>query len=194
MAVSPLYNEVGLFQQIAAGEQEAFKDVYYYYYPKLYGFVVSITKSAIITEEILQETFTRLWEHREMLADKGYSAPWLFRVAANLAYDAIRKAASESKLHELLIQFQANHHASNNVADHIDEWQQKGLLDEAIRQLPAQRQLIFRMSRIEGKSHQEIAEQLGISTNTVKNQMVTALKAVRSFIHNANKILLTILG
>ncbi|UYQ94305.1 RNA polymerase sigma-70 factor [Chitinophaga horti] len=192
MTVVPLVNENALFRQIAAGDEEAFREIYYHYYPKLYGFINSLTKVTATTEEILQETFTRLWEHRESVAGKGYSAPWLFRVASNLAYDHLKNSASRLRLYERIQREQAAP-SSNNVTDHINERQHAGLLEEAIRQLPEQRQIIFRLSREEGLSHQEIADRLQISPNTVKNQMVKALKSVRSFMESASRILLTIL-
>ena len=190
--VSPLDNEIALFRQIAEGNEAAFRKVYYHYYRQLHGFLLHIVKSEPVTEEIVQETFTRLWEHRVSLADKGYSAPWLFRVAANLGYDHLKKAANESKLYHLLSQAPADLSA-NNVTEHIETIQGNHLLEQAISQLPEQRQIIFRLSRLEGLSHQEIAERLHISPNTVKNQLVTALKAVRQFMNNAAHLLLKII-
>lgn len=185
--VFPLDNEVALFGQIAEGNETAFRQVYYHYYRQLHGFLLHLVKSEPVAEEIVQETFARLWEHRQALADKGYSAPWLFRVAANLGYDHLKKSANESKLHSLLANAPAALH--NNVQEHMETRQGHDLLEQAINALPEQRQLIFRLSRQEGLSHQEIADRLQISPNTVKNQLVTALKAVRRFLESATHLL-----
>lgn len=187
--VSPLDNEIALFRQIAEGNESAFRQVYYHYYRQLHGFLLHIVKSEPVAEEIVQETFARLWENRVSLAEKGYSAPWLFRVGANLGYDHLKKAANEAKLYTILSQAPTDL-MTNNVADHIATIQGNDLLERAISQLPAQRQAIFRLSRMEGLNHQEIADKLQISPNTVKNQLVTALKAVRQFMENAAHLLL----
>jgi RNA polymerase sigma-70 factor (ECF subfamily) len=52
-------------------------------------------------------------------------------------------------------------------------------LEQLVQKLPKKQQLVFRMSRFEGLSHQEIAQQLSISTNTVKNHLVSSLKFIK---------------
>ncbi|QHS60020.1 RNA polymerase sigma factor [Chitinophaga agri] len=183
----PIDNEILLFRQIGEGNEIAFRKVYYHYYRQLYGFVLKTVKSDPVAEEIVQETFARLWENRETLGEKGYSAPWLFRVAANLGYDYIRKAANEAKFFHLL-SATPGEPSSNNVTDYIEGVQSNHLLHEAIDRLPPQRRTIFQLSRLKGLSHQEISQYLNISENTVKNQLVTALKAVRQFMNDATRI------
>ena len=65
---------------------------------------------------------------------------------------------------------------------------------KAILKLPKQQQLIFKMSRVDGLSHQEIADQLQISPNTVKNHIVEALKKLRSDFKYPDLIYLAILA
>lgn len=187
MAILPLDNELMLFRQIADGNEQAFRLVYLHYYKKLYGVIFHTTKSAHITDEILQETFSRLWEHRYTLAEKEYNGSWLFRVAANLAYDYLRKAAYEKKLYTLLLENQATS-STDNVTRHMEQYDSTGLLHEAVSRLPEQRQLIFRLSRMQGLNHQEIADQLALSPHTVRNQLVKALKSVRFFIARATHL------
>ena len=57
----------------------------------------------------------------------------------------------------------------------------KKLKKQAIKQLPPKRKRIFKMSRKEGKTYEEISQELGISVNTVKNQMSKALESMRVF-------------
>lgn len=60
-------------------------------------------------------------------------------------------------------------------------------LEKIIEKLPKRQQLIFRLCRLEGFSHKEIADQLGVSLQTVKNQMVSALRFVRSELQKQEK-------
>ncbi|MBW8684798.1 RNA polymerase sigma factor [Chitinophaga rhizophila] len=184
---APIDNEILLFRQIGEGNEIAFRKVYDHYYRQLHGFVLKAVKSDPVAEEIVQETFARLWENRKALGDKGYSGPWLFRVAANLSYDYIRKAANEAKYFNLLATTPGEP-SNNNVTEYIESVQSNNLLYEAIEQLPPQRRTIFQLSRLKGLSHQEISQYLNISENTVKNQLVTALKAVRQFMNDATRI------
>jgi len=71
-----------------------------------------------------------------------------------------------------------------NDADTRLLWKQyETLLHEAIRQLPPQRQKVFRLCREESKSYEEVAMELGISRNTVKEHMVLAVKSIKFFFY-----------
>ena len=62
------------------------------------------------------------------------------------------------------------------------------LVDSALKQLSSRKRDIFELAKLKGKSHSEIAEQLGISKNTVKNHMVDSLKYLKEVIGKYGEI------
>jgi RNA polymerase sigma factor (sigma-70 family) len=72
---------------------------------------------------------------------------------------------------------------ANNLLSELEARFAQTLIDEAIDQLPAKRKQVFLMSRRDGLSRKEIAAQLNISENTVRNQLADAIEFIRSFLH-----------
>jgi RNA polymerase sigma-70 factor (family 1) len=185
-------NERELLQKISRGDTQAFSEFFHTYNARLFPFILKITRTNTIAEEIVQETFLRAWIHREKLALLAEPAAWLFRIASNLALTHLRNAANEAIKHAGF---------SNNCVediqelnDQLDMKEMAHLVEQAIRLLPAKRQTVFRLSKQEGLTYQQIADQLGISTNTVKEHMVQAVKFIREYIRKQSGFSLGILG
>jgi len=73
---------------------------------------------------------------------------------------------------------------SNDVEEQVSISENNRLLQEAITMLSPQRQLVYRLSRYEGLDHKQIAEEMQLSRNTVKNHMVQALRFIRTYLNN----------
>ena len=73
---------------------------------------------------------------------------------------------------------------SNDVEEHITSSESSRLIQEAITLLSPQRQLVYRLSRLQGMNHQEIARKMSLSRNTVKNHLVQSLRFIRSYLDN----------
>src|SRR5690625_6296154 len=69
-----------------------------------------------------------------------------------------------------------------DLDEESDDDKRHRLIQQSIRQMPPRRQLIFRLSREEGYTHEEIADKLNISKNTVKNHVVAALKDIKAYL------------
>ena len=166
-----------LFAQIAIGNQTAFRQVFHYYNKQLYPFIFSIIKSEPDAREVMQEVFLKLWLHREELTKFENPAAWLKKVAVNTAYDSLRKTAT----YEMFLDKYGNIQATaNNDAclQNIDLKDTRNLINEAVTQLPLRRKVIFQLAKMDGWSRKEIAEKLGISENTVRNQLGEAIAFV----------------
>lgn len=180
MAVYPLYDEQQLFERIARGDEEAFGHIFHTYNAKLFPFVIKVTRSESAAQEIIQETFLRLWVHRESLAQMEQPVSWLYKVASNLSLSYLRRQAAEIRRIQQVSM--SSTVAENNGVNNIAVREMQSLLNAAIDRLPPRRQLIYKLSRQQGLSHKEIAEQLHLSRNTVKNQVVVALKFIQDYI------------
>ena len=172
-------NEKQLFLQVSAGDEKAFEALFNSLLPKLYPFIIKFTKSEQAAQEIIQETFIRVWLSRDKLSEIDNPGGWLFKVAGNECYSYLRKSVLNNKFfNPLTIEPDPVNTTHESFA--LKELNQ--LIGEAIDKLPAQRKKIYYLSRNEGKTIPEIAAILNISPNTVKNALVAALKFIREYL------------
>lgn len=175
-----LPNEQECFLKLAEGDTAAFTELFHYYNGRLFPFVKRLTRSDAIAEEIIQEVFLRLWVHRDRAATLERPEAWLFRVASNLSMTHLRNSVNAAVKHARA--FKTSGSAAPDLLEQLDGKELAVLVEEAVQRLPLKRQQVFRLSRQRGLTYQEIAEQLSISPNTVKDHLVIALKSVREYI------------
>jgi RNA polymerase sigma-70 factor (ECF subfamily) len=188
LSEDPKYEQQLLFNEIAKGNENAFSKLVHHFYPVLLPFITRLTKSHHVAEEILQEVFLKLWQKRAEL-ELDHPEAWLRTVAANMAFNWLRREALHDKLVTHLLREQS---ASLATEEAVNLRETQALLNKAVDILPERQRLIFRMSRNEGLSSDEIAKKLQISPNTVKNQLVNALRSVRAFMKNAARMFFSI--
>lgn len=183
-----------VFSRIAGGDEAAFREIFHEYNARLFPFVVKVTESEDAAREILQEAFLRLWLHRKQVAAMDNPVGWLYRVANNLALSHLRtKAARYRHLKSYgMMQEMKPAQDLNPTEMGIDARETEQMINEAIARLPEKRQEIYRLSREEGLSLQEIAGLLHLSPNTVKNQLVTASRQVQQYLHQMTECLVPI--
>jgi RNA polymerase sigma-70 factor (ECF subfamily) len=184
LVVSELsHSEDEWFRQIADGDTHAFTELFHHYNRRLFPFVRRLTKSEVIAEEIVQEVFLRLWVNREKMATMERPGAWLFLVASNLSMTHLRNAVNLAVKHAGAARI-SEAAVTDALLQELDGKEMATLVEAAVRQLPPKRQQIFRLSRQDGLTHQEIAEKLSISPHTVKDHLVLALKSIREYIHS----------
>lgn len=176
------YNENDLLHRIAEGDEHAFTELYNRYWKKVYTYLLRMTKSHEIAEELLYDIFTKLWTGRELIAEIRNMDSFLSKVAYNKAISFFRYTASQRKM-QALVAKQMEGLYVEDTADKLLNSEARELLQEAIRQLSPQRKLVFTLSREQGLTHEQIARQLNLSTQTVKKTMSNALSAIREFLH-----------
>jgi RNA polymerase sigma-70 factor (family 1) len=182
-------NEKLLFNQVAAGNEQAFTTLFNIFLPKLYPFIIRFSKSEAATKEIVQETFLRVWLNRDKLDAIDNPGGWLFKVAMNECYAYMRKQLQHDNFFTAITE---NTDLTATAYEWIDTRELNRLVQEAVEQLPAQRKKIYQLSRTQGKSIPEIAELLALSPNTVKNALVTSLKFIRTYLEQHGDIILLI--
>jgi RNA polymerase sigma-70 factor (family 1) len=175
-----LINEKELFAAFANGDEAAFRQIYHHYNKRLVPFVWKMTRSDEITKEVIQEIFIKLWLNQADFKTIQHPTAYIFRLATNKAMDGVRKIAQDTELVKKLIVLHPDW--TNNTEDTIAFNESLAEINSAVELLPSQRQLIYRMSREEGLSLEEIAERLDISRSTVKNQLGHALRFIREFL------------
>lgn len=161
-------------------QERRFLEVFRDQEARLFALALKMTKSAAYAQDLVQETFLRLWEHRGQMEDIRNMDAWLYRVMENKLMDFLRKAAADERMREQI--WSALAQEPHSPATITENREYHSLVAKAIQLLPPQRRLIYRLNREEGMSYIEIADELNISRHTVKNQLSSALQAIRTFL------------
>jgi RNA polymerase sigma-70 factor (ECF subfamily) len=169
-----------LLQKLREGDETAFRELYDRHSRTVSAFVYHLTHSAVDAEDILQETFLKLWTSREQLPPIDHIGNYIFMIARNKTLDHLRKIAQQQKL---LDRVWANISApADGIEQQLDARESQQLINKAFAQLTEQQQTIFRLSRQEGMTHEAIAQQLRLSKSRVKNVQVETLRYIRQFL------------
>jgi RNA polymerase sigma-70 factor (family 1) len=161
--------------------QPAFDLVFEKYKKRIYAYVLTIVKSEFTAEEITQEIFIKLWLCQDKLQEINNLDGFIFKVVRNHALNYLRKAASNDRLLKEILN--AVIPEQNNIDDKLITADYQLLMQEALNKLSPQRRLVYELSRNKGLNYEEIADQLNLSRNTVKNHIVSALKHIRGHLH-----------
>lgn len=171
-------NDINLFQQIAEGNADAFREVFDKYRNVLFGSALKLTKDFADAEEIVQEIFVSLWISREKLAEVQDPKAYIFRALLNQVSNFFRKSANYEKFIRQAAGLQVK--ASNVTEETLNTHALQQRIDEAVEALPEQQRLVYKMNRVDGLKNDEIAVLLGISSSTVKKHLALSLQAIRT--------------
>jgi len=170
--------EKELVLRLKDGDRKAFELLYHAYKKRVYNNLLKLLHSDSHAEELLQEVFYKVWVKRDSLEPEKLFPAYLFRIAANLVVDHFRRAALDQKLQAYLIASGTElYHHLDDLINYKDSQEQ---LNQAIALLPPQRQKIYSLCKIEGKSYEEVSILLGISTSTINDHMVKASRVIKS--------------
>ena len=167
-----------LLQQVAAGDENAFAELFKIYYNQLGVFIIRITESESLTQEIVQDVFLKIWINRTSLSDINCFKAYLMVVAKNYTFNSLKQIARQKSREKEWVN-SVLRLASNNT-DETDMEDTGNLIDAAIALLPPQQLRVYTLSRTEGMRHEEIARELNISLETVKKHMVLALRFLKN--------------
>jgi RNA polymerase sigma-70 factor (ECF subfamily) len=172
-----VFKEEELVQRLGKSDSYAYRLLYEKYGPQLHALCFRFRFSKEEAEEIVQETFIRIWQNRQAIDPARPFGRFLITIAKHLIYNQIRHNKYRSDY--------LNHIKSELKVfppDQPKERELQQLVDKAVRELPDKCSQVFRKSRFEGYSNQQIAEELHISKSTVENQLNKALKKIRNYI------------
>ena len=181
--------ETILINRLKKGDSKAFEELFFKYKNKLFSFCFRFTKCEEQAEEIVNDVLLKIWTDKHKIDPSLSFSSFLYKISSNLCINYLKKVASDSNLKRKVYQYlNFSHNDTEESVIYSDLQTQTQMI---IDRLPPQRKLIYQLSREQYLSHDEIARKLGISKNTVKNQMIMALKQIKYFLHaNAELILL----
>lgn len=149
-------------------DRNAQKLLYDTYSSKMYGLCYRYVKDVMEAEDILVTAFMKVFDKIAQFKSEGSFEGWIRRIVVNEALTYLRRHRSMYLETELE---QADREPDyNSLSDHLEA---EDLL-KIIQELPTGYRIVFNLYAIDGYSHKEIAEQLGISENTSKSQLSRA--------------------
>ena len=167
-------------KELQNGSHKAFNVIYDMYADKLYGFLLAHTKSPQISDDIVQETFLKLWINRKSISVEGSIQSLLFTISRHKMIDSFR-----SQINKVEFELYIDYIDEKSFED--DGIESKLFYDDFLKALKLSKKLltegqleIFERNKEKGESIEEIASSLQISEQTVKNQLTTAMKKIRS--------------
>lgn len=179
--------EKEIVEEVKEGMASAFDKLYEAYCKKLYYFAFSILKSKEDAEEVVQNSFFKIWEKRKSI-DSNYSfKSFLFSIAYHVTIDVLRKRLKERHFRDSILDKATSNY---NLEEAIDFGDLLEHVEQIVKELPPRKNEIYQLSRVNHLSYNEIAEKLSISVKTVENSINFSLNFIRNRLGKDSLIIL----
>lgn len=180
-----------LAEKIRGGDRRAFACFYDRYHVYIYHLSLKFLKSPETAEEAVQDVFLRVWENRSMLDPERSLRGYLVRCCKNYLINLLAKRSPgfrslDTGGYEDIPDY-------HNPVDAITLEDYTELAEKGISTLPPQRQKVFRMYRLENRSMEEIASELGTTKGTIKDHLLKATRYLRAYLKQYSGIRLDML-
>lgn len=167
-----------LLENCINGSRKAQKELYEHYSPKMFAVCLRYSKNQMDAEDILQDGFVKLFNNLHRFRGEGSFDGWVRRIFVNTAIEHIRRKNLNTTVSDGL---------ENIIADKqksaLDNLYEKDILRTS-RTLSEGYRTVFNLYAVEGYSHKEIAQQLGITESTSKSQFSRAKAILRNMLQN----------
>ena len=170
------------FLSFQKGDEHVFEYVYNIYFDVVIQKVYRLCSDIAVAEEIVQESFVHLFFYKEKLVDAEGIYPYLYTVSKRLAISHFRKKINQEQYQDYYAYIWEE--STDEGQRRIEEKDLQHIIQNAIDELPKQQRLVYRMNKLEDKSYHEIADTVGVSKNTVRNQIASASKIIRLKLSN----------
>jgi RNA polymerase sigma-70 factor (ECF subfamily) len=174
------FDDQALIAAIAAGDSSALEQLYDRYAAVVYRVALRMLKNRELAEDVVQEVFWRVWRRSTSFAcDRGRVTQWLFGIAHNLCIDEMRRirarpALIDADVERPLIQELIDEQTDVPAAAWATE--QRQVIAQAMRELPAAQRQAIELAYFGGLSHQEIATKLDRPLGTIKTRVRLGLQ------------------
>jgi len=182
MTLAQLSDEI-LVAQVARGESAALETLYERYASTVLGISLKIIGDQTVAEDVLQETFWRVWRHAESFqAQLGSFTGWLFRITRNLAIDIYRQRSARPPSFDTIDDVPEFDQIPDPIAN-VPEQAQSSLKYQQVRRalatLPMLQRQVIEMAYFSGMTRQEIAEATGEALGTIHTRARLGLQKLR---------------
>jgi RNA polymerase sigma-70 factor (ECF subfamily) len=170
-------------QRIAErGDVEAFRQLFEAYAPRVKSYMMRQGADANTAEELAQETLLTVWRKAGLYSgDKGSATTWIFTIARNLRIDRLRR---EQRWMPLPDDYDSQPSTDAGPDEAFAQEERRIRMQQALSELPPDQREAVVLSYIEGLSHSEIADRLGLPLGTVKSRMRLAYLKIRDTVED----------
>jgi len=170
-----------LILSLQKGEKSAFEEIYHDFFGVMYHLSLQYIHDEKVSEEIVQDTFMKMWEIRETLNDQFNIRNFLYTITRNNCLNYLRnqKTALKHQQNIRFLEMQFNYEALEKLGSYIEFEELRTKIDRAIATLPDDLRETFMLSRFEELHNKEISEKQLISIKTVEARMTKALRILR---------------
>lgn len=185
------YNESELVSLLKQGDQQALSALYYQHIKQLKYYAQRTAQSPFLAEDIVHDTFVKVWESRSLIDPLRPFKPYLYTIAKRSLLNMLKRAQHETAIMSEIRKYSSQN--ENTTELQVDYNESNALITEAISNLSGQVKEVFVRCRIQGLTYRQTAEELGITESTVNKHMNRGLTLVREYIRlkNAVSVLLT---
>jgi RNA polymerase sigma-70 factor (ECF subfamily) len=171
--------------EIKWGGEKAFYTLYTSLFPALVGYVRQIVKDLHLAEDIVQEVFIKLWCERESIKITGSVQVYIYKTAHHAAINKLQHlATAKNKVNRTISEeewqfIRDTYQVDDFIVENIEKDETDMLIQQTIAGLPEKCREAFVLSRYEYLNHEEIAQRMDISVNTVRAHIYHALEVIR---------------
>ena len=164
---------------------DAFRQLFESFAPRVKSYMMRQGADPATAEELAQETLLTVWRKAQLYSgEKGSATTWIYTIARNLRIDRIRRETIWQELPDGL-----NEEPSDDPAPDVlvSERERSERLKAALKTLPSEQHDVVMLSYIDGLSHSEIAEKMGLPLGTVKSRMRLAYQKLRETVEDLSE-------
>lgn len=161
---------------------KAFNELVQLYKERLYWHIRKIVINHNDTDDVLQNTFIKVFKNIKGFKEESKLFSWMYRIATNEAISFLNKKAKKSNLP--IEEYQKKLRTSLQEDELFDGDSIQLILQKAIAELPQKQQLVFNMKYFDELKYDEISEILGTSVGALKASYHHAVKKIEAFVKN----------
>lgn len=168
-----------LMLRVQKGDLAAFEDLYNRLHLQLYHFISRFVKEKPLAEDILQETFLRVFKERKSYRKIAHFSTYLFTIARNLCLDALKTWEKRHLLSNQEDDVERAMDRSKGPSKVLEESETREIVQREIQALPADQREVLILNKYSGLTHEEIAQIVGSTQAAVKQKVYRAMVSLR---------------
>lgn len=163
--------------RVSNGDEQAYRTIFEAYKTSIYSTIFNLSDDEFMAEEVLQDTFIRLWNYRRKLVEVDNFDAWIYRVAKNVFLTKIKKMNPSQEPLDLILH---DIFATPKTYNDIEYQELETAFEQALQRLSPKQRITYQLVKIEGLSRKEVAKILEVSAETVKWNLDESVKKIRS--------------
>ena len=182
MRKKDIRSENEIMESFRLGEEKSFSEVFKKLFPKLTYYAFRIIKDQLASEDIAEDAFIKIWDRRELFFQFDVLKSYMYTIVRNASLTWLKKN-KKIQLHCIEDTIEISSPDKNRM-EAIIEVEVFHEMHAFLERLPSQSKKIVKMIFLDGKKAREVADELGLSLSTVKNQKANALNKLKKYYYS----------